>query len=58
MTHYTLYAAPVSEIVPQIGWPVIPVMRSKDGALVQDTLDIIESVEADFAKANEGALEP
>ena len=84
MTHYTLYAAPVSlfsgkaraylrwrgaafeevltttevmrEIVPQIGWPVIPVMRSKDGALVQDTLDIIEAVEADFAKANDGGV--
>ena len=34
------------EIVPQIGWPVIPVMRAKDGTLVQDTADIIEHVEA------------
>ena len=34
------------EIVPQIGWPVIPVMRGQGGALVQDTADIIAHVEA------------
>ena len=32
-------------ILPVIGWPVIPVMRLPDGRLVQDTLDIIQTVE-------------
>lgn len=35
------------EIVPQIGWPVIPVMGLPGGDLVQDTADIIARVEAD-----------
>lgn len=35
------------EIVPIIGWPVIPVMRPDDGDLVQDTADIIAHIEAD-----------
>lgn len=34
------------EIVPKIGWPVIPVMKTKAGVYVQDTADIIAHVEA------------
>jgi glutathione S-transferase len=40
------------EIVPQIGWPVIPVMRGKDGTLVQDTADIIAHVETEQVAQN------
>jgi glutathione S-transferase len=75
MSHYTLYAAPVSLfsgkarsylrwkgvafeevlstpevmkgiLMPVIGWPVIPVMGTPEGALVQDTADIIAHIEA------------
>lgn len=37
---------PRAEIIQAIGWSVIPVLRLPDGTLVQDTLDIIETVEA------------
>lgn len=33
-------------ILPNVGWPVIPVMVTPDGAVVQDSADIIETVEA------------
>jgi glutathione S-transferase len=33
-------------ILPKVGWPVIPVVEMADGALVQDTTDIIETIEA------------
>ncbi|KCZ92979.1 glutathione S-transferase [Hyphomonas johnsonii] len=33
-------------ILPTVGWPVIPVLALPDGTLVQDTTDIIETVEA------------
>ena len=33
-------------ILPNVGWPVIPVMKMPDGTIVQDTADIIEQVEA------------
>ncbi len=75
MSHYTLYAAPVSLfsgkarayldwkgvdykevlstpdvmkgiLIPVIGWPVIPVMQTPEGELVQDTADIIAHIEA------------
>lgn len=36
------------EIVPKIGWPVIPVMKIRGGELVQDTADIIAHVETDY----------
>ena len=32
-------------ILPNVGWPVIPVMKMPDGTIVQDTADIIEQVE-------------
>ena len=34
------------EIVPKIGWPVIPVMKTDSGEYIQDTADIIAHVEA------------
>ena len=34
------------EIVPKIGWAVIPVLESKEGALIQDTVDIMGHIEA------------
>ncbi|MEE9330424.1 MAG: glutathione S-transferase family protein [Parvularculaceae bacterium] len=34
-------------ILPNIGWPVIPVMQTPDGTFVQDTADIIAHVEAE-----------
>lgn len=33
-------------IVPRIGWPVIPVLQTPDGAMIQDTADIIAEIEA------------
>ena len=33
-------------ILPNVGWPVIPVLKMPDGTIVQDTADIIEQVEA------------
>ena len=33
-------------ILPSVGWPVIPVMKTPDGEIVQDTTDIIEHIEA------------
>ncbi|MBY9065466.1 glutathione S-transferase N-terminal domain-containing protein [Hyphomonas sp. WL0036] len=33
-------------ILPNVGWPVIPVMTTPDGEVVQDTADIIAIVEA------------
>lgn len=40
-------------IMPNIGWPVIPVLKAPDGSFVQDTGDIIAHVEAagDFEKS-------
>ena len=35
------------ELLPIIGWPVIPVLRTKNGDWVQDTGDIIARVETD-----------
>lgn len=32
-------------ILPNVGWPVIPVMKMPDGAVVQDTADIMAEVE-------------
>ena len=37
----------MKEIVPIIGWPVIPVLRAPGGEWIQDTGDIINRVEAD-----------
>ncbi len=34
-----------AEILPTIGWPVIPVLKTPDGALIQDTADIIAHFE-------------
>lgn len=74
MSHYTLYAAPISLfsgkarsyllwkgvafkevlstpevmkgiLMPVIGWPVIPVMQTPEGELIQDTADIIAHIE-------------
>ena len=74
MSHYTLYAAPISlfsgkaraylrwkdipfeeilstpevmktTLLPNIGWPVIPVMKTADGIFIQDTADIINYIE-------------
>lgn len=33
-------------LIPVIGWPVIPVLQTPDGELVQDTADIIAHIEA------------
>ncbi|OZB12292.1 MAG: glutathione S-transferase, partial [Hyphomonas sp. 34-62-18] len=33
-------------ILPKVGWPVIPVMVTPEGEVVQDSADIIETVEA------------
>ena len=33
-------------ILPSVGWPVIPVMKTPSGEIVQDTADIIAHVEA------------
>ncbi|MEM0985771.1 MAG: glutathione S-transferase family protein [Pseudomonadota bacterium] len=38
------------ELLPAIGWPVIPVIRLPDGTYVQDTADIIDTLE----KAHDG----
>ncbi|MEL6724574.1 MAG: glutathione S-transferase N-terminal domain-containing protein [Pseudomonadota bacterium] len=35
-----------SEILPHVGWPVIPVLKTEDGRYVQDTADIISYLEA------------
>lgn len=35
-----------SEILPRVGWPVIPVLVAPDDTTVQDTTDIIDYVEA------------
>ncbi|MEM9054473.1 MAG: glutathione S-transferase [Pseudomonadota bacterium] len=35
-----------SEIIANIGWPVIPVLKTSDGTYVQDTADIIAYLEA------------
>ncbi|MEM8615720.1 MAG: glutathione S-transferase N-terminal domain-containing protein [Pseudomonadota bacterium] len=32
-------------LLPQIGWPVIPVVKTPDGRLVQDTSDIIDDID-------------
>ena len=34
-----------SVIMPNVGWPVIPVMKTPDGKIVQDSADIIKTVE-------------
>ncbi len=48
-------------ILPKVGWPVIPVLELPDGTAVQDTADIIDTVEALEAAAPpalpEGALQ-
>lgn len=36
-----------SVIMPNIGWSVIPVLKTPDGTIVQDTADIIDQVEKD-----------
>ena len=33
-------------IMPNVGWPVIPVLRTPDGEIIQDTGDIISYIEA------------
>ena len=33
-------------ILPNVGWPVVPVVKMPDGSIVQDTADIIDAVEA------------
>lgn len=33
-------------ILPNVGWPVVPVLQTPDGRIVQDTADIIAEVEA------------
>ena len=43
------------EIVPKIGWPVIPVMKTKAGDYVQDTADIIAHFERAQAQRGQGA---
>jgi len=35
-----------TQLLPAIGWPVMPVMRTESGEWVQDTADIIDTVEA------------
>lgn len=35
-----------SKLLPTIGWPVIPVLESSNGELIQDTADIINHIEA------------
>ena len=35
-----------SEILPRVGWPVMPVLVAPDDSTVQDTTDIIDYVEA------------
>ncbi len=37
-------------ILPNVGWPVIPVMKAPSGEIVQDTADIIAHVEAAEAR--------
>lgn len=37
-------------VLPRVGWPVIPVVVMPDGELVQDTTDIIETIEARMPK--------
>ncbi|WP_300380547.1 glutathione S-transferase family protein [Henriciella sp.] len=37
-------------IMPNVGWPVIPVMKAPDGEIIQDTADIIAHVEAAEAR--------
>ncbi len=38
-------------IMPSVGWPVIPVMKTPDGAIVQDTAEIIAHVEASTGRS-------
>lgn len=38
-----------SEIIANVGWPVIPVLKTEDGNYVQDTADIIEHYEEKLA---------
>ncbi|MEP4194314.1 MAG: glutathione S-transferase family protein [Aliishimia sp.] len=33
-------------ILPHVGWPVVPVLQTPDGRIVQDTADIIAEIEA------------
>ncbi len=33
-------------ILPNVGWPVVPVLQTPDGRIVQDTADIIAEIEA------------
>ena len=33
-------------ILPNVGWPVVPVVQMPDGKIVQDTADIIDAIEA------------
>ena len=35
-------------ILPHVGWPVIPVLQTPDGRVVQDTADIIAEIEATY----------
>ncbi|MGH1422546.1 MAG: glutathione S-transferase N-terminal domain-containing protein [Hyphomonas sp.] len=37
-------------IMPSVGWPVVPVVAMPDGAIVQDTADIISQIEAAEAR--------
>ena len=34
-------------ILPNVGWPVVPVVKMPDGTIVQDTADIIDAIEAE-----------
>lgn len=38
-------------ILPNVGWPVIPVLKGPDGSILQDTADIIDYVEAREGRA-------
>ena len=47
-------------ILPTVGWPVIPVVRTEDGTIIQDTADIIahmEGAETGPSVLPEGALQ-
>jgi len=37
-----------SILLPAIGWPVIPVMKTPQGDMIQDTADIIAHIESEF----------
>jgi glutathione S-transferase len=35
-------------IIPRVGWPVVPVVQTPEGSVLQDTTEIIDALEADF----------